>query len=115
MKTSLRQILADSHVSAVAIAVLLIWSFDSVFEALWGPILNAAGFLFNVVAILGLPYIPPTFGFSQRFVLLSIGIFLFNALSCLAAAWLLSRWVYGTGPFGSLKSYRERLVRRSHA
>ena len=115
MKTSLRQILADSHVSAVAIAVLLIWLIDSVFEALWGPILNAASFLFTAVAVLGLPYIPPIFSFSQRFMLLSIGIFLFNALSSLAIAWLLSRWVYGTGPFRSLKSYGERLVRRSHA
>jgi hypothetical protein len=115
MKTSLRQILADSHVSAVAIAVLLLWSFDSVLEALWGPTLNAASFLFTAVAIFGLPYIPPIFSFSQRFMLLSIGFFLFNALSCFAAAWLLSRWVYGTGPFRSLKSYGERLVRRSHA
>ncbi|MGC1686374.1 MAG: hypothetical protein WA734_12195 [Candidatus Acidiferrales bacterium] len=115
MKTSLRQILADSHISAVAIAVLLIWSLDSILEALWGPTLNAANFLFTAVAILGLPHNLPIFGFSERFMLLSIGFFLFNAFSCLAAAWLLSRRVYGTGPFRSLKSCGERFVRRSHA
>jgi hypothetical protein len=75
MKTSLRQILADSHVSAVAIAVLLIWLIDSVFEALWGPILNAASFLFTAVAVLGLPYIPPIFSFSQRFFSQSASFF----------------------------------------
>lgn len=36
MKPSLRKILADSHVSAIAIAVLLFWSLDSALWAFWG-------------------------------------------------------------------------------
>jgi len=114
MKPSLRQIVAHSHVSAVAIAVLLIWSFDSVLDAFWDPLLNAVSFLITAVALLGLPYIPPEFRFSRRIMFITTSYFLFNAFICLAAAWLLSHWVYGTGPLGSLKSYRERLSGRSH-
>jgi hypothetical protein len=115
MKPSLRQVLADSHVSAVAIAILLIWSFDSVLNAFWDPFLNAFSFLVTAVAILGLPYIPPQLSFSQRLMLITSCGSLFNAFSCLAAAWLLSRWVYGMGPVCSLKTYRERLARRRNA
>jgi hypothetical protein len=115
MKPSFRQVLADSHVSAVAIAILLIWSFESVLDAFWDPFLNAFSFLITAVAILGLPYIPPQLSFSQRLMLITSCSSLFNALSCFAAAWLLSRWVYGMGPVHSLKSCRKRLARRRHA
>jgi hypothetical protein len=115
MKRSVRQMLADSHVSAVAIAVLLIWSFDSVLDAFWNPFFTAVTFLVTAVAILGLPYIPPRLSFSQRSMLIITCAYLINAICCLAAAWLLSHWVYGKGPLQSLKRYRERLARRSHA
>jgi hypothetical protein len=115
MKPSLRQVLADSHVSAVAIAILLIWSFDSVLDAFWNPFVNVFSFLATAVAILGLPYIPPQLTLSQRLMLITFCSFLFNAFSCFAAAWLLSSWVYGMGPLRSLKSYRERFARRRHA
>ena len=55
MRTSLRQILADSHVSAVAIVVLLIWSLGFLIDAVWNPILQAVSYLATAVAILGLP------------------------------------------------------------
>jgi hypothetical protein len=64
MKPSLREILADSHIALVAIAVLLIWCFDSGFAALWDPIFSAISSLVTAVAILGLPYIPARFSFS---------------------------------------------------
>jgi hypothetical protein len=98
----------------MAIAVLLIWSFDSVLEALWDPILSAIGFLITAVAVLGLPYIPTQFTYSQRGTLILRCFPLFDAFFWFAAAWLLSRWVYGTGPLRSLKSCGERVARRSH-
>ena len=115
MKVSLRQILAESHISAVAIAVLLIWSFNSAVEALWEPFFGLVSYLVTAIAILGLPYIPPQFTFSQRGMLMKSCFFLFNALICLASAWLLSRWVYGKGPLRSLRNCRLRFARRSHA
>jgi hypothetical protein len=115
MKLSLRQVLADSHVCAVAIAVLLIWSFNSAVEALWEPFFGLVSYLITAIAILGLPYIPTQFTFSQRGMLIKSCFLLFNAFICLASAWLLSHWVYGEGPLRSLCNYRERFARGSHA
>jgi hypothetical protein len=110
VRPSLREILADSHVSAVAIAVLLYWSLYWGFNALWSMLARAANFLFTAVAILGIPFGSSTFTGVDRLML----TFLFNAFVCFAAAWLLSRWVYGTGPLRSLTKCRTRLARRNH-
>lgn len=115
MKHSLREILAESHVSAVAIVVLIYWSLYWGFTAVWGPLTRAFSFLFTAVAILDIPYYSTTFSSADRFALSITLEFLFNAFVCLAAAWLLSRWVYGAGPLRSLSKYRTRLVRRNHA
>ena len=115
MKPSLRQILADYHVSAVAIAVLLYWSLYWGFSALWSLLAPAANFLVTAVAIVGIPYGSFTFTGADRLVLTLTLIFLSNALVCLAAAWVLSRWVYRTGPLRSLSEYRTKLTRRNHA
>jgi hypothetical protein len=40
---------------------------------------------------------------------------LFYAFISFAAAWLLSRWVYGEGPASILGRYRARLARRNDA
>jgi hypothetical protein len=114
VKTSLREILADSYVSAVAIGVLLYWSLYWGFTALWNPLARAASFLFTAVAILDIPYFSSAFTSADRLRLTTTLTFLFNAFVCFAAAWLLSRWVYGTGPLRSLSKCRTRLARRNH-
>ena len=115
VKLSLRKILADSHVSAVAIAVLLFRSLDSAFWALWGPLSRVVSFLFTAVAILDIPYFSYTLDLKDRFTLFFTFSYLFNSLVYLAAAGLLSRWVYGIGPLCSLSKYRTRLARRNNA
>jgi hypothetical protein len=45
VRPSLREILADTHIAAVAIAVLLLWTLDGTFQALWAPLSSVAGFL----------------------------------------------------------------------
>jgi hypothetical protein len=114
VKSSLRKILADSHVSAVAIAVLLFWSLDSAFRALLGPLFRAVSFLFTAVAILDIPYFSRTLTIDDRFTLIVTFAYLFNSLVYLAAAGLLSRWVYGLGPLRSLTIYRTKLVRSNY-
>jgi hypothetical protein len=114
VKPSLREILADSHVSAVAIAVLLFRSLDYAFWALWDLLSRAAGFLFKAVAILDIPYFSRTITTADSFTLFITFSYLFNSLVCLAAAGLLSRWVYGVGPLLSLSKYGTRLARRDH-
>jgi hypothetical protein len=115
MKLSLRQTLVDSHVAAVAIMLLLFWSFKWTIEAFWEPISRLAKFLFTAVAILDIPYISPTLDVTDRHMFINTCFFFLNAVSAVAAAWLLSQWVYGEGPFRSLSRYRRRLERRSDA
>ena len=106
--------MAESHVAAVAIVVLLYWSLYWGFIALWSPLVRAANFLFTAVAIRDIPYFSSTFTIADRFELSIAFAFLFNSFVCLAAAWLLSRWAYGTGPLRSLSRSGKRLARRNH-
>jgi hypothetical protein len=114
VKTSFREILADSHISAVAIGVFLLWSLESTARAVWSPLFSAASFLFTAVAILDIPYSSPTLTLADRLMWFSTGFYLFNAFMTFAAAWLLSRWVYGAGPLRSLSKYRANFARRNH-
>ena len=110
MKTSLRDVLAQSQVAAIAIAVLLLWGIDALLRALWEPLYRVITFLFTAVAIRDIPY----YSFSRADWLLWI-LALFNLLFAflsLAAAWLLSQWVHGVGPFRSLRQCVASLKRR---
>jgi hypothetical protein len=113
MKPSLRELLAESHIAAVAIAVLLLWSLDSGFQALWRPLSHVLGFLFTAVAILDMPDF--SFGLEERVILITTFFYLLAALISLAAAWLLSHWVYGRSPLRSLSTYRAKLTRSKNA
>jgi hypothetical protein len=113
MKPSLRELLAESHIAAVAIAVLLLWSLDSGFRALWRPLSHVLGFLFTAVAILDMPYF--SFGLEERVILITTFFYLLAALISLAAAWLLSHSVYGRSPLRSLSTYRAKLTRSKNA
>ena len=115
VKPSLREVLADSHVAAVAIAVLLLWSLDSAFRALWEPLYSALSFLVTAVLILDIPYISPALSLMNRWMWIISLAYLYGAITCFFAAWLLSRWVYGLGPLRSLSEYRSRIGRRTHA
>jgi hypothetical protein len=66
MERSLRQILADSHVAAVTIALLLLWSFDGAIQALWEPASRAIEFLITAVAIFDIPSHSATVSFADR-------------------------------------------------
>ena len=113
VKSSLRKILAESHVAAIAIAVLLIWSFDALFWTFWLPLPRGATFLATAVAIFGVP--SDFFTSGDRVTLIASCGYLFSACCSLAGAWLLSRWVYGVGPLNSLTRYKTRLARRNDA
>ena len=114
MKPALRETLVDSQISAVAIAVLLIWSFDAGFRALWGPLSRVATFLFTAVAILDIPSFSLADA-ANRFRWQVTFLYLLNSIITFAAAWFLSRCVYGVGPFRSLGICRNKLIRSNHA
>ncbi len=112
MKPSLREMLADSHTATVAIAVLLLWSLDGAFRALWSPVFRAVSYLLTAAAIFDIPYFPPTLTMTDRGMLMTTLFYLYGAAISLSAAWLLSRWVYGIGPLRRLISYRSKLTGR---
>ena len=114
MRPSLRTALAGSHISAVAVAVLLVWSLDQGFRALAHPLARIINFLSDRVTIFNIPSASSMLGIAD-FVALNITFtYLFNAMICLAAAWLLSRWAYGTGPLRALSKYGARASRRDN-
>lgn len=114
MKPSLREVLFRSHVAAVAIAVLLLWGIDAGLRAIWQPLYRVITFLFTAVAILDIPYYSSSL--SEKWLLWIPALFnLFFAFLNLAAAWLLSQWVYGVGPFRSLRECAASLKRRNSA
>jgi len=115
MRPSLRQVLADSHVAVVAIALLLLWSLDAAFQALWPPVSHAMNFVFTAIAILDIPYFSRTFTVADWSMLVMTLAYLYSSIVSFSAAWLLSKWIYGTGPFSTLMAYRSRLIRTKHA
>jgi hypothetical protein len=106
---SLSQVLAESPISVVAISVLLLWTLDWGVRGLWTLIVPAADFVVTAIAIRGIPY-----GYTPVIWTFTALYFISSFLS-LAAAWLLSLWVYGAGPLRSLTEYRRRSHRRNHA
>lgn len=112
---SLRKTLIESHVSAIAVAVLLFWSLNSLIRGLLGPLYRVVSFVFTAVAILDIPYYPRTLTFEDRQLLITSFVFLLGALISGAAAWLVSHWAYGVGPIRALSKYRVQLEKKNHA
>jgi hypothetical protein len=110
VRPTFRGVLADSHIAAVTIVVLLLRGLESGVEALQGPLFRCVDFLINVVAIRGIPYGSGTFTLIDLTIPL---VHLADAVTAFTAAWILSRWAYGLGPFCSLSKCRARLKRRS--
>ena len=114
VKRSLRQVLADSHVSSVAIALLLLWSLDAAFRGLWDPAYRAGAFLLYAIAIWDIPYHSSTRTGADRLMWIGSFYFLYSAIISFLAAWLISWWVYSIGPFRALASCCSKLIKRKH-
>lgn len=115
MPAPLRKVLIDSHVASVTIAVLIYWSVGAGFFALWYPFYHLGSFLITAILIRDIPYMPHTPDLPTLQNLLNSLFHLFSALTCIAAACLLSRWTYGTGVLRAFGSYRDKLARKKHA
>jgi hypothetical protein len=105
LKPPLRTVLADSHVSDIAIAAILLRSLDSAFRVLWPPIAHAATFLFTAIAILDVPYCSRTLDTANRLQIMEMSKNLISALIAFTSVWLLSRWTYRVGPIRSLSQW----------
>jgi hypothetical protein len=109
MSRPLREILADSQIAAVAIVAVLFSSLDWTFQALWLAVSRPRVYLSTTVAIFNVPYFSPTITVEDCFMLIRMFSYVCPAVLTLAAAWFLSRWVYGIGPLRTLMGYRGRL------
>ena len=92
MTPSVRKALADSHVSAVAIVVLCTFSLENLLRGLSelaGPAIFDVG---NLLV-----------HFAEKISVVIVLSNFFGAFSAFAAAWFLSHWIFGKGPFRSLK------------
>lgn len=112
MQSTLRKILADSHIAAVTISLLLFFSLKSFLQALPHPLLDALGFVITAVAIRGVPYIPHPLDVADKMTLLGTAPLLYNALTCFIAASLMSRWIYRATPLRVLSAYWSKLSGR---
>ena len=112
MKLSLREALIRSHVAAIAIAVLMVCSFESFAFALWQPAYSVGSYLLTAVAIQDIPYF--RFRYTEFSVVFLACFYLFYALVELAAASALSRLVYGMGPLDSLRKHCATLARKAN-
>lgn len=116
MRESLRSVLADSHVAAVAIAALLAGFISLSFTALIVPAAQLSYFLTIALATHDVPYMPRAMIHAAPSMSIQTTISqLCFAVNSLACAWLLSLWTYGTGPLRSLGNYREGLSRKKDA
>jgi hypothetical protein len=114
MKPSLRKTVANTHIAAVTIAVLLLWALDDEFRVLWEPIQRVATYLFTALAILDIPYHSPVPGMEAQISLLTTGLYMLSAFTTFISAWLLSHWVYGVGPIRALTQTCNKLRKGIH-
>lgn len=110
---SLRNVLADSRVSAVAVVVLLLFSFGRLVHALLALFPWFVDFLLTATAVHGLPSV--SFTVVDRLMLTPPLAGLFKAFAGFAAAWLLARQIHGVGPFRCLFPFRVTWARRNRA
>jgi len=115
VERSLRKVLADSHIAAITIAVLLTWSLQWILSALWSPFVLAADIVIDAIGILGIPFGVGHFSFADRLTLIASLSYCLYALTAVAASWLISNWVYGMTPFRTLRAYHAKFARRDDA
>jgi len=106
MRIAVRGAVADSHVSAIATVILLVWSFEQALQAVF---LVVEKTIFDILTFSDVGHV------TERLSLIVVFTRIFTAISSYAAAWLLSYWVYREAPFRSLTRYRNRVQRRANA
>ncbi|MGA8290820.1 MAG: hypothetical protein WBF45_19400 [Acidobacteriaceae bacterium] len=114
MQPSFRKTLADSHVAAIVLALLLFWPTQAVLQAMREPLIRAVTFIATMIAIRDVPYMSPGMNTVDRMMLAALVSTLCRAVLTFAAAGILSHWVYGTSPLYVLRTYCSQLARRTN-
>ncbi len=101
----LRDVLAESNIAVVAVAVLLLGALESALHGLWSVLARAIDFVVYIVITLNISYLSNAMSYSGRVYLTLKVFYFFYALMGFFAASILSRWVYGVGPIRSLAQH----------
>jgi len=117
MQGSLRKALIDSHVAAIAVAILLFGFFEEATYALWEPGCRLFSFLVASIAVKThvIPYIPIDPDSLTEQMLRVSATDVVYALANLTGVWFLSLLVYGAGPLRVLGNYKGKLSRKRDA
>jgi hypothetical protein len=114
MQGFLRKALIDSHVAAIAIADLLLGATAAVAFAAWEPA-SGDGFVVLTARVMsGRHGIPRAADNPAPYMLWVVAYSLLMALASLSGAWILSHWVYGTGPLRVLSGYKGKFSRKAN-
>lgn len=111
MNMSFRKMLGHSHVAAITIAMLLMFSG---LRAIREPALRVGAFVVTAVAIGDISHIPHSLYPFTRLKLLVSALDFAEALLGFGVAWGLSQWVYGVGPLRCLRGYGNKIRRTAH-
>ena len=111
MNMSFRKMLGHSHVAAITIAMLLMFSS---LRAIQEPALRVSVFVGTAMAIGDFSRIPHSFYPFTRLKLLVSALDFAEALLGFGVAWGLSKWVYGVGPLRCLRGYGNKIRRTAH-
>jgi hypothetical protein len=113
MTQSLRKSLAESHVAAIAIAILMFWASGGLVSIV-GPLFEAVvRFLFFAVGAVDLSFGLTAFrDLRNEYQVLGLGI-AFSLLE-FVGAFLVAKFVYGAGPIAVLVKYGAHLGRNNH-
>lgn len=113
-RSSLRAMLAQSHVAAVAVALLLLYSISNLLRALWIPTERFLTYAGTALLIMDAPYYSQSLTIRDRGDLIFFCSYAYMGLTRLLGAWLLARWALGSGPLAALARYWSILNRRRH-
>jgi hypothetical protein len=115
LKPSLKAVLAESHIAAVAIAVLLVWAIDKGLEGAFYPLMRFSLWLADLAvtaSVTGeIPYISTHLTVLDQLIWVPFIWEFLCGLMYFTAACVLSRWVFGGGPFQCLQEYGRQLRR----
>ena len=101
----IRSALTNSHIGAITIAVLVLAALEACLSAVWIPFERVIDFVVTAIAILGIPFISHDWSFTDRPDITIPIVYLIYAATTVFAASMLSRWLYGEGPFLALMRY----------
>jgi hypothetical protein len=107
----------ESHIAAVAIALLLVWAVAALVSGLWYPVYRIVSYIIEAIAILDIPSSSVfMLDMTEGLVVLAMSLtYVVFAFFYVLAAWIIARWIYGTMPLRVLTKYASKIRAKNYA